>query len=85
MKSNIQRMRENFEREAQGASNGLYGLAVVSNHEAITAHMERIYDHLQQLHLAGKQEEVRAILIDDDVWNMKGELFDGPDTEGGHH
>ncbi|GCE10626.1 hypothetical protein [Tengunoibacter tsumagoiensis] len=83
--SDTQRMKKSFEREAQGAKNGLYGLAIVSNHEAITARMERMYDRLQQLNQAGMQEEVRAILLNDDVWDVKGELFDGPGTESGHH
>ncbi|WP_126582554.1 hypothetical protein [Tengunoibacter tsumagoiensis] len=77
--SEIQRMRERLEQEAQGARNGLYGFSVVSSHEAITARMERMYDYLKGLQQAGKHDEVRAFLMNDRLWTEK-ELFDGSDT-----
>ncbi|GCE15712.1 hypothetical protein [Tengunoibacter tsumagoiensis] len=84
--SKVAELRERIESERVAAHSGLSGLKYGAiKHQFITARMERMYDRLQQLHQEGKQEEVRAILLDDALWDVKGELFDGPDAESGHH
>lgn len=51
----------------QAARQGLYGLVVVANHQAITARMERGAERILRLFHEGKAEEAVA-LMETAVW-----------------
>ena len=66
--SEVAQFRQRQMLEEQAARLGLEGLAVVASHASITARMERMGRYIQQLTEQGKHEEVRAILLNDDLW-----------------
>jgi hypothetical protein len=69
MASEVARLRAQIEAEYQAAQRGLTGLAAgTTRHAFITAKMERMTQYLQQLTEQGRHEEVRAILLNDDLW-----------------
>jgi hypothetical protein len=59
--------REQQALQEQAAQQGLYGLAVVANHQAITARMERGAAYLLKLAEEGKHEEV-IVLMETATW-----------------
>ncbi len=61
-KSDVAKFRQDQALRDEAARQGLYGLAVVANHQAITARMERGADHLLKLIEAGKHEEVIRLM-----------------------
>ena len=73
MASEVARLRAQIEAEYQAAQQGLTGLAAgAARHAFITAKMERMTLYLQQLTEQGKHEEVRALLLNDDLWIEAG-------------
>jgi hypothetical protein len=63
-----QRMRQ-IDLEYEAAQRGLTGLSSGSaQHAFITAKMMRMAQYIQQLKEQGKHDEVRAILLNDDLW-----------------
>jgi hypothetical protein len=71
--SDVARMRELISQETVAAKNGIGSFALVANHAAITARMERMADRLQALFANGKDKEARSLLEDDNLWTMQEE------------
>ncbi len=70
--SEVARFRQNQSQQENSARWGMYGPAVVANHEAITARMERGAERLLKLIAEGKHEEV-AVLMETKAWGLEGE------------
>ncbi|GER89704.1 hypothetical protein KDW_38660 [Dictyobacter vulcani] len=66
--SETARVKELIDLEIEASHRALYGLAVMASHEAITARMERMAEHLHVLDQAGKEEELKALLMCDKLW-----------------
>jgi len=63
--STVAHLRQQITREQEAAQQGLYGLAMVASHQAITARMERAVFYLEALCAAGKEQEAQALLFSD--------------------
>jgi len=76
--SDVARFRQQQELEEEAAKRGLYGPAVVANHESITARMERdaerINERVRLLLKQGKHEEAKALLF---AYDPEQGLLDG--------
>ena len=66
-RSEVVRFREQQALREQAAQQGLSGLAVVANHEAINARMERGAKRILRLLRSGKQDEALA-LMSEETW-----------------
>jgi len=67
--SEVTRMRQQIDLEHEAAQRGLIGLSSgTAQHAFITARMMRLAQHIEHLKEQGKHEEVRAILLNDDLW-----------------
>jgi hypothetical protein len=64
--SEIAAFKEQLALQEQAARNGLYGLAVVASHAAITARMERGAERILKLFEEGKPEEAVALMSTDE-------------------
>ena len=60
--SEIARFRQEQSLREQASKQGLYGIAVVASHAAITARMEREAERFLQLIREGKHDEVIALM-----------------------
>jgi hypothetical protein len=60
--SEVTRFRQQQALQEQAAQQGLYGLAAVASHKAITARMQRGGDRILKLIAAGRHEEARALM-----------------------
>ncbi len=82
-----QKLRQ-IDLENEAAQRGLHGVAIVANHESITARMEQQCGQLQAFERAGRHEEVRALLMSDELWEPEGmaggntSLANGQQREG---
>ena len=56
-------LRQQILREQEAAQQGLYGLAMVASHQAITARMERAVQYLEALCADGKEQEAQQLLF----------------------
>ncbi len=68
--SDVARFRQQQELQEDAAKRGLYGPAVVANHESITARMQRGAEYLLQLIQEGKHEQV-ALLMETETWGLE--------------
>ena len=69
MESEVARLRQQLDLEHEAAQRGLTGLSSgTARHAFITARMIQQIQQIQQLEEQGKHEEVRAILLNDDLW-----------------
>ena len=67
--SEYKRIQQQIDAERAAAQQGLTGLSSgAARHAFITARMIRMIQQIQQLEEQGKHEEVRAILLNDDLW-----------------
>jgi len=71
--SEVAQFRQEQVLQEQAAQQGLHGLAVVANHESITARMEQGAEHLLKLLEEGKYREV-AILMETPAWGLEGNV-----------
>jgi HAMP domain-containing protein len=62
MGSEVADFREQQELRDQAARQGLYGLAIVANHQAITARLERGAERILRLFHEGKEQEAIALM-----------------------
>jgi hypothetical protein len=61
--SEVLKLRQQLQEQAQAAQMGLYGFAQVGRHQAITSRMERMGETLQALiEKVGKQEAARILI-----------------------
>ena len=60
--SEVARFKQEQALQEQAAQQGLYGLAIVASHEAITARMEQGAQRILQLFQEGKPEEAVALM-----------------------
>ncbi len=60
--SEVATFREQQALQEQAAQQGLYGLAIVANHESITARMEIGAERILKLMQEGKQEEAVSLM-----------------------
>ena len=68
--SKVAQFRQEQALQEQAAQQGLHGLAVVANHESITARMEQSAEYLLKLLEEGKYREV-AILMETPTWGLE--------------
>ena len=62
-KSEVARLMQRIDEEYEAAERGLNGFAQVEQHEFITARMERIGEHYEDLQqLVGEQEACRLLV-----------------------
>lgn len=62
-KSEVARLMRRIDEEYEAAERGLSGLAQVAQHEFITARMERIGEHYEDLQqLVGEEEACRLLV-----------------------
>jgi hypothetical protein len=61
-KSDVATFREQQALQEQAAQQGLYGLAIVATHQAITARLERGAERILRLFQAGKEQEAIALM-----------------------
>ena len=67
--SELARQLQQIDLENEAARQGLVGLSSgTARHAFITARMERMSRHIQQLAEQGKHEEIQAILLNDELW-----------------
>jgi hypothetical protein len=62
VESDVARFRQEQALQEEAARQGLYGLAVVASHEAITARMEIGAARILTLFQEGRQEEAVALM-----------------------
>ncbi len=77
-KSIVSTFREQQELQEQAAWQGLYGLAIVANHQAITARLERGAERILRLFHEGKEQEAIALMATP-TW---GDAEDGTSCQG---
>src|SRR5581483_9816572 len=82
--SEIARFRQEQSLREQASKQGLYGIAVVASHAAITARMEREAERFLQLIREGKHDEVIA-LMGRPAWERTRPPEVYIDTEGRRH
>jgi hypothetical protein len=61
-KSEVATFREQQELQEQAARQGLYGLAIVATHQAISARLERGAERILKLFHEGKEQEAIALM-----------------------
>jgi hypothetical protein len=66
--SDVAKTRQQIELEREAAIGALKAPAVVANHAAITARMERMTVHIQALVKAGLHKEAEMVCTSDDLW-----------------
>jgi hypothetical protein len=71
-KSEVATFREQQALQEQAARRGLYGLAMVASHEAITVRMERGAQRIVRLFEEGKPQEAIA-LMETRAWGLEGD------------
>jgi hypothetical protein len=71
-RSEVAAFREQQALQEQAARQGLYGLAMVASHEAITARMERGAQRIVRLFEEGKPQEAIA-LMETRTWGLEGD------------
>ncbi len=67
-RSEVAHFREQHALHKQAAQQGLSGLAIVANHESITARMQRGAQRILHLIAQGKHQEAQALLFSQG-WN----------------
>ena len=65
--SEVARLREQITLEYEAAQRGLSGLALTASHQFITARMERMWEHLQELTQLVGADEACAIVFGEAV------------------
>jgi hypothetical protein len=65
--SEVARLREQITLEYEAAQRGLSGLAMTASHQFITARMERMWEHLQELTQLVGADEACAIVFGEAV------------------
>ncbi|HZR38729.1 MAG TPA: hypothetical protein VFB12_01340 [Ktedonobacteraceae bacterium] len=73
-KSEVAKFREQQALQEQAVQQGIHGLAIVANHESITARMERSAEYLLKLLEEGKHKEV-ALLMETPTWGLEGNVL----------
>jgi hypothetical protein len=71
--STIAHLRQQITNEQEAAQQGLYGLAMVASHQAITARMERAVLYIEALYAAGKEQEAQALLFSETFYEASEE------------
>ncbi len=71
-KSEVATFKQQQALQEQAAYQGLYGLAAVASHAAITARMERGAEHIVRLFEEGKPQEAIA-LMETRAWGLEGD------------
>lgn len=66
--SEVAAFRQRQGLEEQAAQQGLSGLAIVARHESINKRMERGAERVLQLLREGKQEEAKALVMSNTLW-----------------
>ena len=71
-KSEVAAFKEQQALQEQAAQQGLYGLAAVASHAAITARMQRGAQRIVRLFEEGKPQEALA-LMESSAWGLEGD------------
>lgn len=72
-KSEVARLREQIRLEYEAAQRGLSGTAITAPHQFITARMERMWEHLQELtQLVGAEEACALVFGEAETAPQKG-------------
>jgi hypothetical protein len=71
-RSEVAAFREQQALQEQATHQGLYGLAAVASHAAITARMQRGAQRIVRLFEEGKSQEVIA-LMETRAWGLEGD------------
>jgi hypothetical protein len=66
-------LRQQISSEGEAAQRGVSGFASVASHCAITARMERTWQHFQALHAAGREHEAQVLLVSDHFYETDEE------------
>ena len=73
-KSEVARLRERIAAEYEAAQRGLSGTAMTASHQFITARMERMWEHLQELtQLVGATEACAIVFGEAQAAQQEGE------------
>jgi tRNA C32,U32 (ribose-2'-O)-methylase TrmJ len=71
--SEVVRLREQITWEYEAAQRGLSGTAITASHQFITAHMERMWEHLQELtQLVGAAEACALVFGEAETATQEG-------------
>jgi hypothetical protein len=68
--SDVARLKTQILMEEIAAQHGLNGFAAVAQHASIIVRMEQMTEQLRELYVQGKNDEAKALLKNDDEWNL---------------